>query len=245
MNILPLGTTIVAGIFTAMLARQYLQRRKIHQAIWTIAMLFYAVSALMEFLMNPDVMGPNVALFRVYYILSAPIAGFLGAGVVYLLVRKPVAHFFMAAMIVLTALLFATGLTVPLDQSVITSAFSGPLGEAFRTAVSAYGMDVRQYSIVINIVGGLALIGGAAVSFLRDRRRTYNILIFAGGVLPMVGGGALAFFGDPNVFFEFELLGTIFLFSGFYLSDRFIKARETIVAQMKSGKAPATQPPKK
>jgi len=216
-----------------MLARQYLQRRKIHQAVWTVAMLFYCVSALMEFLMNPDVMGPNVTLFRVYYVLSAPIAGFLGAGVVYLLVRKQVAHVFMAVMIVLTALLFATGLTVPLDQGVITGAFAGPLGEAFRAAVSAYGMDVRRYSIVINIVGGLALIGGAAVSFLRDRRRTYNLLIFAGGVLPMVGGGALGLLGDPNIFFEFELLGTVLLFAGFYLSDRFIKAREALISKAK------------
>ncbi len=228
-----------------MLARQYLQRRKIHQAVWTVAMLFYAVSALMEFLMNPDVLGPNVTLFRVYYILSAPIAGFLGAGVVYLLVRKQVAHAFMVVMTVLTALLFATGLTVPLDQSVITSAFSGPLGEAFRAAVSAYGMDVRRYSIVINIVGGFALIGGAAVSFLRDRRRTYNILIFAGGVLPMVGGGALGLLGDPNVFFEFELLGTVLLFAGFYLSDRFIKAREALIAQAKAGRASETLTPKR
>ena len=191
-------------------------------------MLFYSVSALMEFLMNPDVMGPNVTVFRVYYILSAPIAGYLGAGVVYLLARKSIAHIFMAAVTVLTVLLFVTGLTVPLDQGVIISSFSGPLGQAFRAAVQAYGMDVRGYAVVINIVGGLALIGGAAFSFLRDRRRTYNLLIFVGGVLPMVGGGALGLLGDPNVFFEFELHGTIFLFAGFYLSDRLIKNRVKI-----------------
>ncbi len=234
MNILPLGTTIVSAVFTFALAKQYLERRKIHQAIWTVAMLFYSVSALMEFLMNPDVMGPNVTIFRIYYILSAPIAGYLGAGVVYLLVRRRIAHIFMAAMTVLTVLLFATGLTVPLNQGIIISSFSGPLGQAFSAAVSAYGMDVRRYAIVINIVGGLALIGGAAFSFLRDRRRTYNLLIFVGGVLPMLGGGALGLLGDPNVFFEFELLGTIFLFAGFYLSDRFIKDREMLMAQAKN-----------
>jgi hypothetical protein len=233
LNVLPLGTTIVSAAFTIALAKQYLERRKIHQAIWTVAMLFYSVSALMEFLMNPDVMGPNVTIFRVYYILSAPIAGYLGAGVVYLLVRKRIAHVFMAAMTILTILLFATGLTVPLNQDIIVSSFSGPLGQAFRTAVSAYGMDVRGYAMVINIVGGLALIGGAAFSFLRDRRRTYNILIFVGGILPMVGGGALGLLGDPNVFFEFEFLGTVFLFAGFYLSYRFIKDREALISHGK------------
>ncbi len=240
MNVLPLGTAVVAFAFTVALAKQYLERRKIHQIVWTVAMLFYAVSALMEFLMNPDVMGPNVTLFRVYYVLAAPIAGFLGAGVVYLLARKTVAHIFMGFITLLSILLFVTGLTVPLNQDIIIRSFDGPLGEAFRASVSAYGMDVRRYSIVINIVGGLALIGGAALSFLKDRRRTYNAFIFAGGVLPMIGGAALGLLGDPNIFFEFELLGTVFLFLGFYYSDKFIKARETIVAQAQQ-KAPPSQ----
>lgn len=231
MNILPLGTTVVAFVFTAALGKQYIERRKIHQIVWTVAMLFYAVSALMEFLMNPDVLGPDVTLFRIYYVLSAPIAGFLGAGVVYLLAKKNVAHIFMGFITLLSILLFVSGLTVPLNQDIIIQSFNGPLGEAFRASVSAYGMDVRRYSIVINIVGGLALIGGAAFSFIKDRRRTYNAFIFAGGVLPMIGGAALGLLGDPNIFFEFELLGTVLLFLGFYYSDKFIKARETIVAQ--------------
>ncbi len=36
----------------------------------------------------------------------------------------------------------------------------------------------------------------------------------------------MAFFDNPDVFFEFELGGTIFLFLGFLFSDRFIRARE-------------------
>lgn len=234
MNVLPLLTTIVAAVFTIALLRQYLTRRKIHQIVWTIAMLFYTLSALMEFLMNPDVLGPNITLFRIYYVLSAPIAGFLGAGVVYLLASKKIANIFMGFISILSILLFLTGITVPLDQNIIIDSFRGPLGEAFRSSVRAYGMDVRIYSIIINIIGGLALIGGAAISFLRDRRRTYNILIFIGGTLPMVGGGMLGLLGDPNIFFEFELLGTIFLYLGFHFSDKFIKDREAFIAKVKA-----------
>ena len=231
MNVLPLLTSLVAFVFTIALARQYLERRKIHQVVWMIAMFFYAASALMEFLMNKDVLAPSVTLFRIYYVLSAPIAGFLGAGVVYLLAPRRIAHIFMGFIGVLSLLLIFTGLTVPLNQDIIIQSFDGPLGEAFRASVSAYGMDVRRYSIVINIVGGLALIGGASLSFLRDRRRKYNLLIFVGGVLPMIGGGMLGLLGDPNIFFEFELFGTIFLYLGFYYSDKFIKLREDNFAQ--------------
>ena len=231
MNILPLFTTIVAGAFTYSLYKQYSERKKIHQLLWTIAMLFYAVSALMEFLMNRDVLGPSVLAFKVYYILSAPLVGMLGAGVVYLLAKKRIANGFTALMVILSLALLVTGATHPLDQEVLTQAFQGPLGEAFHQAVNAYPMDVRKYAIIQNIIGGLVLIGGAAYSYIRDRRRSYNLWIFLGGLMPMIGGSALAFFHQPDLFFVFELAGTALLYYGFILSDRFIRNRESKVKE--------------
>ena len=184
MNFLPLLTSVVALIFTMFLARQYFQRKKIHQLLWTIAMLFYGTSALMEFLMNSDVMGANITVFRVYYILAAPLVGLLGAGVVYLLVRKKIARFFLAFVVVLSLALAITGLITPLNESLILESFSGELGEAFRIASKAYPMSVRIFSIILNSVGGTILIVGALYSFIHDRRRTYNLLIIIGSILP-------------------------------------------------------------
>lgn len=231
MNILPLLTAIVAGAFTYMLARQYMERKKFHQILWTIAMLFYAITAFMEFLMNPDILGPSVIAFKVYYILAAPLVGLLGAGVVYLLASKRKADIFLAIIGVLCVALLITGVITPLDEAVIVEAFEGPLGEAFHAAVDAYPMTVRRWAIITNIIGGFALILGALWSFLKDRRRTYNLLIFIGGVMPMIGGSALAFFHEPSIFFLFELGGTVFLFLGFIYSDRFIKAREATIGE--------------
>jgi hypothetical protein len=194
-------------------------------------MLFYAASAFMEFLMNVDVLGPSVLAFKIYYVLAAPLVGMLGSGVVYLLASKKVAKVFTAIMVVLSIALLVTGAIEPIDQNLLVEAFQGPLGEAFHDAVHAYPMTVRRYAIVINIVGGLVLIGGALWSYLRDRRRTYNLWIFLGGLMPMIGGSALAFFHEPNLFFVFELAGTALLYWGFILSDRFIKAREELVQE--------------
>lgn len=231
MNILPLLTTIVAGVFTYSLWKQYVERRKIHQLLWTIAMLFYAVAALMEFLMNRDILGPSVMAFKVYYILSAPLVGMLGSGVVYLLARKRIADVFTAFMAILSIALLITGAIQPIDQAVLVEAFQGPLGEAFHDAVHAYPMTVRRYAIIINIIGGLVLIGGALWSYIKDRRRAYNLWIFLGGLMPMIGGSALAFFHEPNLFFVFELFGTVLLYWGFILSDRFIKDREAKISE--------------
>jgi hypothetical protein len=231
LNILPLLTAIVAAAFTYALARQYIERKKFHQLLWTFAMLFYAITAFMEFLMNPDILGPSVIAFKVYYILAAPLVGLLGAGVVYLLASKRKADIFLVIIGVFCVALLITGVMAPLDEAVIVEAFEGPLGEAFHLAVDAYPMTVRRWAIITNIIGGFALILGALWSFLKDRRRTYNILIFLGGTLPMIGGSALAFFDEPSLFFLFELGGTVFLYLGFIYSDRFIKAREATISE--------------
>jgi hypothetical protein len=181
--------------------------------------------------MNPDILGASGIAFKVYYILAAPLVGLLGAGVVYLLASKRKADIFLAIIGILCIALIITGIITPLDEAVIIEAFELPLGKAFHAAVDAYPMTVRRWAIITNIIGGFALILGAIWSFIKDRRRTYNVLLFLGGVLPMIGGSALAFFGEPSLFFIFELGGVIALFLGFLYSDRFIKARESTIAE--------------
>lgn len=194
-------------------------------------MLLYAIAALMEFLMNGDIFGPTVWAFKIYYVLSAPLVGMLGAGVMYLLVDKKKADIFTGVMALLSLALIVTGFIQPIDQATLVDAFEGPLGEAFHKAIQVYTMDVRRFAIAINIIGGMTLILGAVYSFIRDRRRTYNAFFVIGGMLPGLGGTLMGIFGDPNLFFEFELLGTIFLYAGFIYSYRFIKDRDEKIAE--------------
>ncbi len=134
MNYFPLLTAVVAFVFTLFLARQFVRRRKTHQIIWTVGMLFYALSALMEFLMNRELIGANVIVFEVYYVLAAPLVGLLGAGVVYLLARRRIANYFLGFVIVLSIGLAIAGFIAPIDNSVIVKSFSGELAEGFRAA---------------------------------------------------------------------------------------------------------------
>lgn len=125
MNYFPLLTAVVAFVFTLLLARQFIQRRRTHQILWTVGMLFYAFSALMEFLTNRDLIGANVTVFKAYYVLAAPLVGLLGAGVVYLLARRRIANYFLGFVIVLSVGLAITGFIAPIDDSVIVKSFSG------------------------------------------------------------------------------------------------------------------------
>lgn len=222
---LPLATSFVALAFFFLLARQYLQRRRTHQLLWTVAMLFYSISALMEFLMNPDLMGANGLLFGVYYVLAAPLVGLLGAGVMYLLAKKTVARLFLGFVVLFSLALAVAGFLTPLGQQALDKSFSGPLANGFMSASDAYPMTVRIFAIVLNSVGGLVLIVGALYSFVRDRSRTYNLFLAVGGILPSMGGSLLGL-GYPDVFFELELGGTVFLFVGFLLSAKYIGRHE-------------------
>lgn len=236
---LPLVTSFVALAFFIFLARQYLQRRRTHQLLWTVAMLFYSISALMEFLMNPDVMGANGLLFGIYYILAAPLVGLLGAGVMYLLAKRTVARLFLGFVALLSLALAATGFLMPLGQQALAKSFSGPLANGFMSASEAYSVNVRIFAILLNSVGGLVLIGGALYSFVRDRSRTYNLFLAVGGILPSMGGSLLGL-GYPDMFFELELGGTVFLFLGFVLSARYIARRDGAKAEIRTDSSTLT-----
>jgi hypothetical protein len=87
-------------------------------------------------------------------------------------------------------------------------------------------MTARIPTMILNITGAIFLIGGALFSYIRDRSRTYNIPLALGGILPSLGGASLGFFNNADIFFEFELAGTAFLFLGFILSIRYLSRRD-------------------
>ena len=175
-NFIPLITSIVASIFTILLIWQLLNRRKIHQAIWTVAMALFAIAALMEYLANPEVMGPSGTLIKIYYASAAPLVGLLGSGVLYLLVRIKIAHIYLGIVIMLALALLVGVSSTDLSEVAISEAFQLSLPEGFREAVGLFPfLTARLPSILLNISGGILLIGGALFSFITDTHKTYNI----------------------------------------------------------------------
>jgi hypothetical protein len=53
-------------------------------------------------------------------------------------------------------------------------------------------------------------------------RKTYNIPLILGGLFPSLGGFLLGIMGNADIFFEFELAGTVFLFLGFVMSIKYL-----------------------
>jgi hypothetical protein len=230
LEVVPLGSALVAGAFTITLGRQYISRRKPHQLIWTVSMFLFALGAFLEFVMSFTVVtGP---LFDLYYVSIGPETGLLGAGVVYLM-RRRLGEYTLYAVAILSACLVVSVLIWPVNISGLVLGVPGPAmtyQQWFQTsavygiyfAVSAFAAVPRDFTMILNSLGAVLVVGGGLLSFAIDRRRHYALLIAAGALMNAVGGILLGVLGIPDVFFYFEFLGIIFLFSGFLLSSRFV-----------------------
>lgn len=226
-ELVPLGSAIVAGVFAVTLARQYRSRRRLHQLIWTVSMILFSLATFLEFVMSVvTVTGP---LFDLYYLLIGPETGLLGAGVVYLM-RPRLGKYVLYAVIALSACLVVSVAVWPVDLSGLVAGLSPPatyqqefqssVVNAISYAVSAFAAVPRGITMVLSIAGAILVVGGGVLSFVLDRRRTYALVIAFGALMDAVGGILLGMLGDPEVFFYFEFLGIVFLFLGFLMSSR-------------------------
>jgi len=216
-NYFLLAGTIIAAIFVILLLRQYLERRKIHQLIWTVAVGLYFIAFLLEFLSSPDLVGGNVWMYKVFYVLSAPLVGLFGVGSLYLLTHKPWGKYFLFYVIIISLAMISLGLTAEVDESILTEGFEKIAGKGMPSYV-------RTISPLLTVPGGLFLIGGAAYSFWLDRTRKYNLIIAFGGLFPFFGG-ALSRAEMYTLFYAFDVIGALLLFIGFLLSMEYIRKK--------------------
>lgn len=218
MNIIPLFSSVISFVFSILLLNQFIKRRKIHQLLWMIALLFFGISTLMELLMNPDILGINIILFSIFYVTASSLVALLGAGQLYLIFKNKISHFFLLFVIIFTIILLIALIVVPFPTSLT---FVGELGEDIRVISNGYPISVRIFAILLASVGGIILILGSLYSFVRDRKRYYALFFVVGALFPMLRNVPFGYLGN-------ELACVIFLFTGFLISILFLKSPNPI-----------------
>lgn len=219
MHYIPILSTLVTFAFAAAVFNRYRYKNGSHLLMWGIGLILYGLGTLTEvvlaFTFNP------LAL-KLWYLSGAMLtAAWLGQGTVFLLVRKRGVAVAMAAGLAVISLI-ALGLVL---AAPLTSAAAGfDVGKA----VSAQYKDILVRSsaitiltILLNIYGTLALVGGALYSaFLFWRKRVLanrllgNILIAAGALMPAMAG-SLVKAGLADWLYVSELLGAVLMYAGF------------------------------
>jgi hypothetical protein len=225
----PLATAILGFVYVGLLVVQYLKRRKMHQLMWAIGFLFYAVAAVMEF--YSEATGHwDGTMYRFYIVLAASLVGFLGNGTLYLVSKKRLwGDLYLAFNMVCLAVFLYGTLTVTLVPEALKAGII-----VGGNGLGASGTFPRLMSLPFNIPGTVFLIGGSVLSIIKFwpkpayRYRVWaNVLIIV-GTLMIAGAGSLARLGGTGGLYAGEMVASAVLLWGFLMASTLDKGAKAI-----------------
>jgi hypothetical protein len=227
----PLATAVLGFVYVGLLLSQYIERRKMHQLMWAIGFLFYAVAAAMEF--GAGIGGGwNATVYRIYIVLAASLVGFLGNGTLYLVSKKRVwGDLYLAFNLVCLAIFFWGTFHATLDLAVLARPGIIVGGDGLGAAKLAFP---RVMSLPFNIPGSLFLLGGSLMSIFKFwpkkafRYRAWaNVLIIV-GTLMIAGAGSMARLGGTGGLYAGEMVASAVLLWGFLKASTLEKGARAI-----------------
>src|SRR5213593_2410306 len=216
-----LGATVISVAFAFLVFTQWLNRRKPYQLAWSVGLGLYAIAAFTQFL--AEAYGWSVGVYKVYYLVAAPLVAVLGIGSVFLIHRRAGIGFALY-----TAVVFVGFAAAVAAATVNTDA----LTSSIPVAGTALPDNVRIFSPLFTVPGSIALIGVAAYSYWKSRL-TFNLWIGIGALI-VAAGGSLARFNVSWALYVGELVGIAVMFAGFLRSQDLAKVTRPAPAQTPS-----------
>jgi hypothetical protein len=160
--LLPLASSTLSFVFAAFLLDQWLERRRPYQLVWTIGMLWYSLSAGTEFL--GGAFGWSEPLYRAWYLIGAVwVAGWLGLGTVYLLMRTRFGYAFAVSLLL-------AGLFTVLTEAKYHYPFSGPAAGIYFVLAAVAAAAIVVLTVRRDdrwaAVGAWVIVGGSIASLV-------------------------------------------------------------------------------
>lgn len=203
--ILPLITGIIALAISAVLFNKYATKKRMHHLLWAVGMLLWAVSDFTQ--LYALLLSWTLAIYIAYIFSSTMLAGFLGAGTLYLITQGRIPYLYLWFNIIAAIALIIALSATPTNAAALQNAVAGANG------ISGLSSDIAA---IVNVPALFTFVGGALYSFARWRR-IYALLIAIGGAVPAVGG-SFAAVAIPALLPYTDFIGMVFLGAGFYLS---------------------------
>ena len=218
-------STAISLLFMLLVFRQYLQRRRPYQLIWSLALLLWGIGVGSELIATLRGWAPLV--YRIYYASGALLVpAWLGLGTFYLLAPQRYARWAVVLLSLVSLLGIGLILTWPIpDPTVLQQA-----GQFVPVKVFPF-IPVRLLLVVLNVLGTVAFVGGALYSawgyWRRQIQPEYLIgtLLIAAGGLVAAGAHSLGAIGWLELFRIGQLVAVILIFSGFLWTMRRPAAR--------------------
>jgi len=219
MHYLPFISTLVTFAFATAVFIRYLRRRGPHLLMWTIGLLFYGLGTLAEVLLA---FSFNGLVLKLWYLSGAMLtAAWLGQGSIHLLIRRRAVAWTLTGILAAISLLAAgLVLSAPLTSAASSYNVAQAISSQYKDILTRGGTTIAM-TIVLNIYGTLALVGGAiysAVIFFRKHvlanRMIGNILIAIGALAPAMAGSFVKL-GLVDGLYLSELIGVVLMYIGF------------------------------
>jgi hypothetical protein len=219
-----LAATLISAAFAGTLWMQYRAKPRPYLLVWSIALAFYAIAALTEVIGAAG--GWSPLLYRTYYFFGAIIlVGVLALGTIYLLAPR-FSRIALRTLVVLAAIGLAGVLGAHL-QAVKLETHQVPDADTIQAQGGLFNVIAILMAALINIVGSLILIGGAAWSAYGAWRRggassrvLANILIAAGAFIVAGASSLTRVFHVYEVFYVGQAIGVLVMFGGFLAAQR-------------------------
>ncbi len=233
----PVVNVIVTGLFAGVVLRQYIQRHRLYQLYWAIALMmaFVGTLAYVGMIFAQPTSDVGILFFRLYYILGGALtAAWLGLGSIALVTSRRVTWICLVVLCVLSAL------------AVVLISIAGVDRQALRLIAGTPGTSILQppegawlYTIIVlNALGSVAVVGVAVYSGWKLKRRQgtssllwANVLILTGAVMIALAG-TTARLGVKNIFWLIMALGWTVFFIGVLMASR---PRSHAVPEKKEG----------
>ncbi len=187
--------------------------------MWTIGLLFYGLGTLAEVLLA---FSFNGLVLKLWYLSGAMLtAAWLGQGSIHLLIRRRAVAWTLTGILAAISLLAAgLVLSAPLTSAASSYNVAQAISSQYKDILTRGGTTIAM-TIVLNIYGTLALVGGAiysAVIFFRKHvlanRMIGNVLIAIGALAPAMAGSFVKL-GLVDGLYLSELIGVVLMYIGF------------------------------
>jgi len=235
----PIVNVIVTGLFTGVIPRQYIQRRRQHQLYWSLAlsMAFLATLAYICMVIVQPTSATGIFFFRIYWLFGASVMpAWLGLGSLSLAGWKRLTRVLVGIVTFLSFL----AIVFTFDATIIMPNLAQIAGTP--------GKDIllpgpwRITTITLSVFGTIAVAGVALYSGWKLMQRQASIAgintgtilwanacIFVGVILIAVAGSLAGFFGVEKTFWLIMALGWIILFMGALLASRRSRVNATVM----------------
>ncbi len=225
-------TALLSFIAVIFLVDQFMYKPKAYKVVWAIGLFVYGVAGLAQtFAVSSHW---TLMEYRVWFLTGAILAApYLGMGTFYLLGPKKWANGLMTVIGAFSLYALYRTLTVSLtsvsgipanetpQQWITTASFDAVVNTG---KYSIMPNDIVFVIIVLNSLGALTLVGGAAWSAWKLFRTHQNgnrfismVLIVIGGLAP-TAAGTLTKSGVSGAFYLLTFVGALFLLAGYLVS---------------------------